>query len=79
MSDSPHPVYRLLEQLDAAKIHYTLSRVRGETIMVEAHVPGRHYEIEVFADGHVEVEVYKSDGQIGGQEAVDDLVREFSD
>ena len=47
--------------------------------MVEAHVPGRHYEIEVFADGHVEVEVYKSDGQIGGQEAVDELLREFSD
>jgi hypothetical protein len=69
----------VLEQLDAAKIHYTLSRVREETIMVEAHVPGRHYEIEVFADGHVEVEVYTSDGQIGGQEALDELLREFSD
>lgn len=47
--------------------------------MVEAHVPGRHYEIEVFGDGHVEVEVYKSDGQIGGQELVDELLREFAD
>jgi hypothetical protein len=69
----------VLEQLDAAKIHYTLSRTREETIMVEAHVPGRHYEIEVFGDGHVEVEVYKSDGQIGGQELVDELLREFAD
>jgi len=69
----------VLKQLDAAKIHYTLSRVREEAIMVEAHIPGRHYEIEVFADGHVEVEVYKSDGQIGGQEVMDELLREFSD
>jgi hypothetical protein len=47
--------------------------------MIEAHVPGRHYEIEVFADGKIEVEVYKSHDQIGGQELVDELLRDFSD
>ncbi len=79
MSDLPHPLYRILAQLEAAKIHFTLARVRDETVMIEAHVPGRHYEIEVFADGQIEVEVYKSSGDIGGQELVDELLRDFSD
>jgi hypothetical protein len=53
--------------------------VREETVMIEVRVPGRHYEIEVFADGEIKVEVYKSDGQIGGQEFVDELLRDVSD
>ncbi len=79
MSDTLHPLYRILAQLEAAKIHFTLARVRDETVMIEAHVPGRHYEIEVFADGKIEVEVYKSHDEIGGQELVDELLRDFSD
>jgi len=78
VSNSPHPLYRILAQLEAAKIHFTLTRVRDETVMIEAQVPGRHYEIEVFASGEIEVEVYKSEGQIGGQELVDELLRDFS-
>ena len=36
-------------------------------------------ELMAFADGQLEVEVYKSDGHIGGQEFVDELLRDFSD
>ncbi len=79
MSDSPHPLYQILAKLDAAKIYYTLDKTREETVMVLAQVPGRHYEIEVFADGKIEVEIYKSHDQIGGQELVDELLRDFSD
>ena len=78
MKVSPHPVYQVLKQLDSAKIHYTLTHARDDTIMVAAHIPGRHYEIEVFADGHVEVEIYKSDGQIFGEEALNSLLIDFS-
>jgi len=79
MSDSPHPVYQILAKLDAAKIYYTLDKTRDETVMILAQVPGRHYEIEVLADGQIEVEIYKSSGEIGGQELVDELLRDFSD
>lgn len=72
-------VYRLLAQLDAAKIHCTLNRVREETIMIVAAVPSRRYEIEVFEDGHVEVEVFKSEGISGGQEVIDELLANYSD
>ena len=47
--------------------------------MIEAHVPGRYYEIEVFPDQRVEVEVYKSDGHIGGQELIDELLAKYSE
>jgi hypothetical protein len=79
MSDSAHPLYQILAKLDAAKLYYTLDRTRDETVMILVQVPGRHYEIEVFGDGQIEVEVYKSDGNIGGQELVDELLRDFPD
>ena len=79
MSQMPHLVFRLLDQFEKAKIFYTLRRVREDTIMIEAVVPGRRYEIEVFADESVEVEVFKSGGNIGGQELIDDLLANFSE
>ena len=42
-------------------------------------VPGEKWEIEFFAEGHVEVERYRSDGQVGGDEMLETLFREFSD
>ena len=78
-SGTPHTVYRLLDQLERAKIFYVLRRVREDTIMIDAHVPGRRYEIEVFADESIEVEVFKSDGTIGGQELIDDLLANFAE
>ena len=79
MSDSTHQLHQILAKLDAAKIYYTLDKTRDEAVMILAQVPGRHYEIEVFADGQIEVEIYKSSGDLGGQELVDELLRDFSD
>ena len=75
----PHLVFRLLDQFEKVKIFYTLRRVREDTIMIEAHVPGRRYEIEVFSDESLEVEVFKSDGAIGGRELIEDLLANFSE
>ena len=67
-----------LERLDAGKIWHRLDRVR-DAILVEVSVPGEKWEIEFFPDGHVEVERYRSDGQIGGRELLEELFRDFSD
>jgi len=40
---------------------------------VEAVVPGEHWEIEFFQDGHIEVERFRSDGEILGPEAIERL------
>ena len=79
MRDKLDNMLDLLRRLDKAKIYFTLLRVRDEAIMVMAHVPGERWEIEYMEDGTIMVEVFRSDGEIRGQKALDQLFSEFSD
>jgi hypothetical protein len=78
-----NPLQKLLDfliELDNRKISYQLSNPRDYAIMVEVAVPGERWEAEFFADGHVEVEIFRSvDGIIGGEEALLDLLTRHSD
>jgi hypothetical protein len=78
-----NPLRKLLDflsDLDERKIFHRLSQVRPEAIMVEIAVPGERWEVEFFADGHVEVEVFgPSPGIVGGGEALRRLYDRFSD
>ena len=62
-----------LDRLDAADIHYTLASVTEGTISVGVTVPGERWEVEFDGDGGVEVEVFKSDGEVSGLTATDEL------
>lgn len=55
----------LLNQLDADKISHRLSHPREDAVMIEAAVPGERWEIEVFEDGHIEFERFRSSGHLG--------------
>ena len=80
-TQTQHSVAQLIEFLDrlqAANIWHRLDRIR-DAILVEVSVPGEKWEIEFFGDGHVEVERFRSDGRIGGDEMLETLFREFSD
>ena len=72
-----------LRRLDAARIHYSLAHFRDETLAVEVVVPGERWEIEFFADGSVEVEVFSSVGPAGieleGPEAIERLFAQHTD
>jgi hypothetical protein len=73
-----------LDELEAKSIYFTLARCRSEAIMVCVDVPGQRWEIEFFADGEVEVEIFRSTatGVVGGSEAKEELRRlltEFAD
>jgi hypothetical protein len=48
--------------LDQRKAHYELLVVRPEALMVLLSVPGERWEIEFFADGHIELERFVSQG-----------------
>lgn len=76
-SSLPHLI-EFLDRLEAASIWHRLDRIR-DAVLVEVSVPGEKWEIEFFADGHVEVERFRSDGQIGGAEMLATLLRDFSD
>lgn len=69
----------LLQQLEKAHIHYSLTSNREEAITIEVAVPGQRWEIDCFADGTIEVEIFKSDGTICDESAIKELFRNFSD
>ena len=68
-----------LNELRKGKIHYRLDQFRDDAIMVEVAVPGERWEIEFLDDGTVEVEVFRSDGNILDSGALDELIRRHSD
>jgi hypothetical protein len=76
------PVPKLMEFLDRLKgsrIHYNLGHHRDNAIMVQIAVPGERWEVEFFRDGSVEIERFKSDGSIFGEEHLEELFRKYSD
>ncbi|USU04756.1 hypothetical protein NF699_17245 [Sphingomonadaceae bacterium OTU29LAMAA1] len=72
-------IHAFLSQLDASRTHYSLTSVREGAVMVHVALPGERWEVEFFADREPEVEVFRSDGTIGGQEKVAELLRNPAD
>lgn len=67
-----------LNKLEDVKIHYKLSKVR-EAIMVQIAVPGERWEVEFMEDNTVQVERFKSSGDIKDEGELQVLFRDFSD
>jgi hypothetical protein len=72
-------VLELLNRLEQAKIHYTLGHNQEDALTIEAAVPGQRWEIDCYSDGTVDVEIFRSDGAIRDETAIDELFRDFSD
>jgi hypothetical protein len=70
---------KFLDRLDAAEIHYALSSVSEATISVSISVPEERWEVEFNADGDVEVEVFRSDGEVSDFSAVEELFENHTD
>ena len=74
-----YDIHEFLNDLAQKKIYFTLGYVRENSIMAYVTGPGERWECEFFKDGHVEIEIFKSDGCIIGEEAIQDLFNRFSD
>jgi hypothetical protein len=71
-----------LRRLEQAKIWYRLNQIRDDALMVEIHVPGERWEVELVDYGdevHWEIERFVSDGKIDDETALDELFAKFSD
>jgi len=64
----------VLDRLRAAGVHFSLRQDRENAVSVDVAVPGQRWEVDVLADGSVEVEVFKSDGVIGDESTLDALL-----
>lgn len=62
-----------LDRLDSADMHYTLASEREGAIMVGVTVPGERWEVEFMDDGEVEIEVFKSNGDLHDYSVIDSL------
>jgi len=70
-----HPLYDLLLRLEDAKIAFTISRNRSDSLLVTLTLVGERIEIEVFEDGHMEVSSFTgSEGIVGGAEVLEKLI-----
>lgn len=74
----------LIEKLESAKIQYCLQKHRENSIMILATVPGERWEIEIIAydsdkEYHIEIERFKSDGQISDDNSLNVLFELFAD
>lgn len=77
--DGMTKLLNFLSRLEKDKFHYRLEHNRDDTVMVIIDVPGQKWEVEFFADGNVEVEIFKSDGEIRNEYELERLFREFSE
>ncbi|MEX2212818.1 MAG: hypothetical protein WD768_01735 [Phycisphaeraceae bacterium] len=79
MKTETDSLYLLLDRLARAKIHHVIRHDREGAVSIDVTVPGERWEIDVLEDGSVEVEVFKSDGEIHPQSKLKDLFTRFSD
>lgn len=68
-----------LDRLRESKIHFSLASHREGAIMIQITVPGERWEVEFLGDGSVEVERFRSDGQISDQSALETLFEQFAE
>lgn len=66
-----------LSRLESRTIHYDLKHWRDDAINVLVSVPGAWWEVEFFADGHVEIEVFRSDGGVQDESQNDVLLEQL--
>ena len=76
MPDSHHPLFDLLQRLDAGRYHYTISRHRPDSVLVAVSFVGERTEIDVFEDGHMEVSRFLgTEDVLGDEQLVWQLIR----
>ncbi|WP_423763293.1 hypothetical protein [Burkholderia sp. NLJ2] len=75
-----HPLFDLLDRFDTAKIYYTLSRNRSDSVLVSITVVGMRVDVDVFRDGHIEVCTFTgSEEPSDAADLLDQIIRENTD
>jgi hypothetical protein len=69
----PEGPWRDVDHLEAANLSFQITSVRPDALMVAVAVPGERWDIEFMNDGSVEVEVFRSDGNIEGSDEIERL------
>ena len=68
--------HSLSERLNAAGIWNEVRLFREDGLTILAHVPGEYWEIDLLTDGSIDVEVFRSKGELEAESAVERLIAE---
>jgi hypothetical protein len=68
----------LLRRLQNAHIACRLEQIRDDGVCLQVAVPGERWEIELLESGEIEIEIFRSNGEIHGPETLDDLFNRHS-
>ncbi len=67
-------------QLENAKIAFSLQHYREDAaVSVVVAVPGERWEVDFLNDGRVDVECFRSDGEIHYESVLSEWIARFSD
>jgi hypothetical protein len=72
-------VHELILKLQAAKIFFSMTTVREDAVMFLVTVPGERWEVEIFPDGHLDIEVFRGSSGVQDAAKLDELFERFSD
>lgn len=78
-SDAFRTLMGILQRLDAAKIHHSLSSYRTDAVSVTAVVPGERWEIDVLESGEVDFERFKTSGDLGDENELKECIQTFAE
>ncbi len=68
-----------IRRLEEAHLRYRLTSIRPEAVCVEIAVPGERWEVEFMEDGEIQIERFRSNGEIAGEQSLEVLFTEFTD
>ena len=72
-------IFQVMNQLKKAGIYFEVKNFRDDYLMFYISVPGQRWEVEILSNGSVEVEIFKSDGEIYDDKILEELFNKHSD
>ncbi len=70
---------RLLNKFEDGKISFKLDKYLADSISIIIAIPGERWEVDINQKGEVQVEKFKSNGEIFEASMIDELLKDFSD
>ena len=79
MKNQFHQLLAFLERLDEADIFYTMEHSRDNAVRVTTFAPGEYWEIDVIENEGIEIERFRSNGEIHDESVLEELFALCSD
>jgi hypothetical protein len=70
---------QFLKHLESKKIYYSLTRYLEDSLSIAVVVPGERWEIDINQRNEIQIEIFKSNGEIYNSSMLQILFDKFSD